>query len=75
MKKFSANMVAITNLILLLLVYLLGVGISSIVAKIIGKKFLDLKKPDKNHSDKKVKSYWIQKERKKHTLEDSYRQF
>ena len=75
MKKFGANIVAIINFILLLPVYLLGVGISSIGAKIIGKRFLNL-----NKFDNKIKSYWIKKENKKQgkksqDLEDSYNQF
>jgi|WetSurMetagenome_2_1015567.scaffolds.fasta_scaffold1883665_1 hypothetical protein len=70
MKKFGANIVSITNFIILVPVYLIGVGISSIIAKITGKKFLNMKK-----FDKKAKSYWVEKQRKKQDLEDSYNQF
>ena len=70
MKQFGGAIVAITNFILLVPVYLIGVGVTSLVAKIFGKHFLNLKKPDK-----KLETYWLKKEEKKSSKEDCYRQF
>ena len=49
-KKFSDNISTIINFLLLSIVYLIGVGLTSITAKIFGKHFLDTKK--------KKDSYW-----------------
>ncbi len=70
MQQFGGAIVAIINFILLILVYIIGVGITSIIAKISGKHFLNLKKPDK-----KLKTYWLNKGEKKPSKEDCYRQF
>ena len=67
MKSFGAAIIAITNFILLLPVYILGVGLVSLIARIVGKHFLNIKK-------EKKKTYWDDKtERPK--FEDFYRQF
>lgn len=42
-KSFSHFLAGIVNFILLLVVYILGVGIVSVIAKAIGKKFLELR--------------------------------
>ncbi len=67
-KNFGEDIAQIINLILLSIVYIIGVGITSIVAKIFGKHFLKLK------IDKNKESYWegLQLSGKK---EDYYRQF
>ncbi len=70
MKKFGSNIVNIINFVLLIPVYIIGIGLSAIIAKIMGKKFLNMKK-----FDKKIKTYWLDKEKKKSNLEDSYKQF
>ena len=67
-KNFGSGVVNITNFILLIPVYFIGIGFSSIFAKITGKSFLDLKK-------KKQKSYWVDKKNKKPSKEDCYNQF
>jgi hypothetical protein len=69
MKQFSDNISLIINSILLSIVYLLGVGITSIFAKLSGKHFLDLK------LSKKKKSYWSSLNLKKKPIENYYRQF
>ena len=70
MKKFGSNVVEVTNCVLLIPVYFLGVGISSIILKISGKKMLNMRKPDK-----KIKTYWMDKEKNKLRIENFYRQF
>jgi len=69
-KEFSAILVGIINFILLLLVYIFGVGMSFVIAKVTRKKLMNLEK-----FDKKVKSYWIDKKIKKPNIKDAYRQF
>ncbi len=68
-KLFGETISAIINVILLTLVYFLGVGLSSIVGKISGKKFLDLK--PSNNSD----TYWTELNLTKKPTEEYYRQF
>jgi len=70
MKLFGGVIVSIINFILLIPVYIIGVGLTSIIAKISGKHFMNLKKPDK-----KIKTYWVKREEKKITKEDCYKQF
>jgi len=66
-KGFVENLAIIINIILLSVVYLVAVGITSIIAKIARKHFLDIKC--------KKKSYWIELNLKKKTTEEYYRQF
>ena len=51
-KRFGLRMSKVTNFVLLVPVYFLGVGVTSIIAKIAGKRFLLLK------LSKNKKSYW-----------------
>lgn len=67
-KEFSSNISIIINTILLSIVYLIGVGITSIFAKLIGKHFLDIK-------HKNVDSYWSDLNLSKEPIENYYRQF
>ena len=67
MQGFGQTITMVVNSILLSIVYLVGVGITSIIAKLFRKKFLELQL-------KKQESYWVtikQKENK----ENYYRQF
>jgi hypothetical protein len=66
MHFFGILMNTLINTILLLIVYIVGVGITAIVAKIVGKTFLDTKKKD---------SYWSELHLKKETLASYFRQF
>jgi len=59
---------SIINFILLSIVYFLGIGLTSIIAKIFNKKFLDLKKENK-------KTYWEEKEMSDKEFQDYFRQF
>jgi large-conductance mechanosensitive channel len=67
-KDFGHIITNIVNFILLSIVYFVGIGPTSIVAKISGKHFLDLKK-------KKTDSYYTKKDIKKEPIENYYRQF
>ena len=67
-KDFSHNLTIIVNTVLLLPAYILGVGITAIIAKISGKHFLDRKLTSE-------KSYWSDLHLKKKPLETYFRQF
>ena len=66
-KGFGHNISTLVNSTLLCIVYLLGAGLTSITAKIIGKHFLDTKIPKE--------SYWENLDLKKKPIEEYYRQF
>lgn len=66
-KGFSDNIITIINFLLLSIVYLVGVGLTSISAKIFGKHFLDIKK--------KRGLYWSDLNLKRKPIEKYYRQF
>jgi hypothetical protein len=67
MGNFGNNIALIINTILLSFVYAMGVGLTSIVAKLSGKHFLEMKLSKD--------SYWSNLNLKKKKLEDYYRQF
>tara|TARA_B100000315_G_C14254766_1_gene441364 strand:+ start:424 stop:657 length:234 start_codon:yes stop_codon:yes gene_type:complete len=46
--RFGHHIANIVNFILLLIVYVIGVGLTSIVAKVVKKHFLDLGKEKKS---------------------------
>lgn len=50
-KNFGTSVTNVVNFIILLIVYILGIGLSAIVARVVGKKFLDL-----SHNKD---SYWV----------------
>lgn len=66
-KNFGHNVTKIVNFILLVPVYFIGVGLTSIIAKLSKKKFLDL--------NMKGKTYWKEKKLEKQPVENYYRQF
>ncbi len=66
-KMFGELILAIINLILLSVVYFIGVGLTSIVARISGKRFID-NRPSK-------KSYWRELNLTTRPFEEYYRQF
>ncbi|MFC1682226.1 hypothetical protein ACFL0X_01245 [Nanoarchaeota archaeon] len=68
-KLFGETIATVINCILLTIVYILGIGLTSIFAKIVGKRFLDLKK------NEKVNTYWIDLDTNKKTINEYYRQF
>lgn len=69
MHLFSSRISLLVNSILLFLVYIIGVGFSSVVGRIIGKQFLTL------HLDKKAATYWEHLDLKKKSIKEYYRQF
>ena len=68
MKNFGHNLALIINSILLSVVYLIGVGITSIFAKLFKKHFLDMKLLKRD-------SYWSDLDLKKKPIKEYYRQF
>ena len=66
-KNFGYNITSAVNFILLVPVYLIGVGLTSVMAKLSRKRFLDLKL--------KGKTYWKERKLEKEPLEKYYRQF
>ena len=66
-KMFGELISAIINLLLLSFVYFIGVGLTSIFAKIWGKKFID----DKTAKD----SYWEKLNLATQPFKEYYRQF
>jgi hypothetical protein len=66
---FSHNIGLIVNSVLLSIVYFIGIGFTSIAAKISGKKFLELR------TSKKSQTYWSNLNLKKKKIERYYRQF
>lgn len=69
MEEFGHSISTIINSVLLSIVYLIGVGVTSIIAKVFGKHFLDRKISDKE------KTYWSDFNLKKKPIEEYYRQF
>ena len=65
---FGHNISLIVNSALLFIVYIIGVGITSIIAKIFGKHFLKIKEKEKN-------SYWEYLGLGKKDTDEYYRQF
>jgi hypothetical protein len=48
--RFGTDIAGIINTVLLLAVYIIGVGITSLIAKLAGKRFLETRKK---------RSYWV----------------
>ncbi len=65
-KLFGETVANIVNFFLMLIAYIVGIGLTSIVARISGKRFLDYKKKD---------SYWIKRNQGKEKEERYYRLF
>ena len=68
MRDFGHGIALIINSVLLLIVYLVGVGFTAIFAKLFRKHFLDMKLS-------KEGSYWSDLNLKKKSMEKYYRQF
>ena len=66
--SFGMNITTIVNTILLLLVYIVGIGLTSIVAKLVGKRFLELR------LSKEAGSYWSDLNLKRRPIEEHYKQ-
>ena len=68
-KEFGENISNLINLALLAFVYFIGVGATSLLAKLMNKRFLELK------PCKKTKSYWQELDLKTEEIDSYYRQF
>ena len=68
LKNFGLTISTLINSILLTVVYLTGVGLTSIIAKIFRKHFLEMKLSNKD-------SYWSDLNLKKKSVEEYHRQF
>ncbi|MBI3032858.1 hypothetical protein HYY69_05250 [Candidatus Woesearchaeota archaeon] len=66
---FGYTIAGIVNTLLLMIAYVLGVGITSIIAKICKKHFLELK------LNKQAKTYWQDLNLKTSSREEYVRQF
>ncbi len=66
-KNFNYSIQIIINFILLSMVYLIGVGLTSIIAKLSKKHFLTFKKEEK--------TYWSDLNLKKKQMGEYFRQF
>ena len=67
MHNFGQNIAILINSALLLIVYFVGVGFTSVFAKIVGKHFLELN-PKKN-------SNWVEHKLTKEPIENYFRMF
>ncbi len=68
MRGFGQNIALVINAILLSLVYSIGVGLTSIAARLFGKHFLEMKLS-------KGETYWSELNLRKKKIDDYYRQF
>jgi hypothetical protein len=66
---FGYNIILLVNSVFLLFIYFVGVGLTSIIAKLSRKKFLNAV------VDKKRKTYWTEPDLKNKLIDDFYRQF
>ncbi|MBL7116651.1 MAG: hypothetical protein ISS25_02380 [Nanoarchaeota archaeon] len=66
--KFSEFITSIINFIILVPVFFIGVGLTSLFSKIVGKHFLNLRIKEKE-------SYWLDKNLTTQKLEKYYRMF
>lgn len=69
MKEFGLTINVLVTTILLLAVYIIGIGFTAIIAKIAGKHFLH------GTSVKQQESYWSALDAGKRPPDDYYRQF
>ncbi len=69
MKDFGLTISILINSFLLLFAYLIGVGLTTLISKLTGKHFLDLK------LDQEAKSYWSDLNLKRKSIKEYYRQF
>jgi hypothetical protein len=67
--NFGCNITTIVNSILLTAVYVIGIGLTSLVAKILKKHFLDMKLSEKRET------YWADLDLNKESIDEYYRQF
>jgi hypothetical protein len=69
MHRFGQDIATLINTILLAIVYLLAVGITSVIARLFRKRFLETR------LNAKAKTYWNTLNIKKRPTDEYYRQF
>ena len=69
MGDFSLNVSAVVNAALLSVVYAVGVGLTSAFARLVGKRFLELK------PSREADTYWSDLNLGKRPVDEYYRQF
>ena len=69
MRHFGDDIAGLINTVLLLIVYVFGVGLTALVAKLVGKQFLDRKPVAKKNT------YWRDVSTKKPDMDSHFRQF
>ena len=69
MRNLGYTLTLIVNSILLSIVYFIGIGITSIIAKIFRRHFLETK------TSTEKESYWSDLDLKTRPIDDYYRQF
>jgi len=69
MKYFGSNIGVIVNSLLLSVVYILGVGLTSLIIRLSGKRLMDIK------NKKTGKTYWNDLNLRKKKIKKYYRQF
>lgn len=67
-KEFGHNINMLVNAVLLTLVYVIGVGSTSVFARLVGKRFLMTETADEE-------SYWEDLDPEKKPMDEHYRQF
>jgi hypothetical protein len=67
-KEFGHSITAVINTLLLSIVYIIGIGLTSIIAKLSKKRFIDLRPKNNN-------TYWRELNLSKKPKEDYCRQF
>ncbi|MFH1511390.1 MAG: hypothetical protein ABIF10_06885 [Candidatus Woesearchaeota archaeon] len=67
-RSFGHDIATLVNSAILFVVYFVGIGLTSLASRIVGKRFLVVKQPQ-------VKTYWKDLNLKKCRLEEYYRQF
>lgn len=68
-EKIGLTMAFVVNSLLLLVVYTIGVGLTSVVAKIVGKRFLEIR------PSSEMSSYWNDVVPRKKSFGDHFKQF
>ncbi len=68
-KSFGKDLSSFVNAVILSIVYFLGIGVISIIAKLFRKNFLEMKPSDGKDG------YWSDLDIKKRPVENYYRQF
>lgn len=69
MQNFGKSITAIVNSVLLAIVYFIGVGFASVLAKLLRKHFFETEISEKRNT------YWSDLDLKKKPIDEYYRQF